>query len=539
MKTLKLKKLILSMAIVIIAFISGYAMEVALAEEINYCTQVEVQTSFTHSDLGGRQKVWYTTASNVCDDNQGTWVGCYRPGRNHYIDFVRTVMFTETTAEIKRIEYSVSGYPAYSPYGAWSGYLKTSLYYNGSWHEIDSRWPLTGAYVYPDQSTGIQTTKISGTWNNVEGIRVHVYVYAEYNYLMFYLRELRAFGHAYTISGHARDKNNDPVIGATITLTSSRLTTPINLTTDGTGYYESGLLSLGTYTITGSHTSYSFVPQEVTLNSNLDVSFYTITGYVKRYMGEGINDINVTITGGSLPSPITLITRDAGNVLELNGINDYVDCGKVQIEGQITVSAWLKPNAGNFSLVNKGNHYSIFVRDDLYFAWADNTWSYASFGYYDIGLTTGAWQHLAVTKDTDNHVRVYLDGTEKVNNVFGSDLSLYDSTTFIGGFSAGNTPPDYLFNGSIDDVCIYNRALTPTEITTLKDNGPNLSNPDPTLVAYYPFNGNANDLSTNGNHGRMYGGVITSDDSRGTGNPGYYEKQGVGNGAYTIEATNP
>jgi len=35
--------------------------------------------------------------------------------------------------------------------------------------------------------------------------------------------------------------------------------------------------------------------------------------------------------------------------------------------------------------------------------------------------------------------------------------------------------------------------------------------PDPSLVAYYPFNGNADDHSSNNNHGTVYGASLTKD----------------------------
>jgi hypothetical protein len=42
------------------------------------------------------------------------------------------------------------------------------------------------------------------------------------------------------------------------------------------------------------------------------------------------------------------------------------------------------------------------------------------------------------------------------------------------------------------------------------------------LVAYYPFNGNANDVSGNNNHGILNGGVTLSQDKLGNENSAYY-----------------
>jgi len=67
--------------------------------------------------------------------------------------------------------------------------------------------------------------------------------------------------------------------------------------------------------------------------------------------------------------------------------------------------------------------------------------------------------------------------------------------------------------GSVDDVRIYNRALSSDEVAQLyaieatpppgfETNG---------LVAYYPFNGNANDESVNTNNGTVFGATLTTD----------------------------
>ncbi|MCH1499432.1 MAG: hypothetical protein L7U83_10235 [Akkermansiaceae bacterium] len=58
----------------------------------------------------------------------------------------------------------------------------------------------------------------------------------------------------------------------------------------------------------------------------------------------------------------------------------------------------------------------------------------------------------------------------------------------------------YANDVDIDDVRIYNRALSDTEASELYDLEKPKSSLDDGLVAYYPFNGNANDESGNGNN---------------------------------------
>ena len=74
-----------------------------------------------------------------------------------------------------------------------------------------------------------------------------------------------------------------------------------------------------------------------------------------------------------------------------------------------------------------------------------------------------------------------------------------------------NTSPVYYINGKLDDVRIYNRALSSNEIQSLYHEGGWDKVPANGLVAWYPFNGNANDSSGNGNNGTNYGATLTSD----------------------------
>ncbi len=73
------------------------------------------------------------------------------------------------------------------------------------------------------------------------------------------------------------------------------------------------------------------------------------------------------------------------------------------------------------------------------------------------------------------------------------------------------TPEPRYFQGSIDDIKIYNYALTEEEVSAEASH----------LIAYYPFNGDANDYSGNEHHGTVYGATLT-DDKDGTSDSAYY-----------------
>ncbi|HUU16080.1 MAG TPA: LamG domain-containing protein [Sedimentisphaerales bacterium] len=83
-----------------------------------------------------------------------------------------------------------------------------------------------------------------------------------------------------------------------------------------------------------------------------------------------------------------------------------------------------------------------------------------------MSLTTETWYHVALTWDGSNYV-VYVNGEEKANGSY-TGLDSLNTVADIG--NDGNTAADgrtEAFNGLLDDVRIYNVALTGAEISNL------------------------------------------------------------------------
>jgi hypothetical protein len=111
--------------------------------------------------------------------------------------------------------------------------------------------------------------------------------------------------------------------------------------------------------------------------------------------------------------------------------------------------------------------------------------------------------------------RFYING-ELVNTFNSSQATSNVLADLFFGNDAVNTSA---INGSIDDIAIYNRALTPSEITQLYTAAeepfatcsPLATNLQNGLVGYWPFCGNANDESGNGNNGVVNGATLAED----------------------------
>ena len=63
-------------------------------------------------------------------------------------------------------------------------------------------------------------------------------------------------------------------------------------------------------------------------------------------------------------------------------------------------------------------------------------------------------------------MKVYFDGVERCTNTRGDDM-LYTRATDLYVGRHGNGRPDWDFDGNLDDVRIYNRALPPAEVAAI------------------------------------------------------------------------
>ena len=116
-----------------------------------------------------------------------------------------------------------------------------------------------------------------------------------------------------------------------------------------------------------------------------------------------------------------------------------------------------------------GEQYALDVQNGVFrFFIRDNgspptaTTTSATFG------PNGTWQHLAAVYDQAGGImRLYVNGTSAASSTPRATLLNTNHEVSIGARQGNNTSPYNLnFDGSIDEVAIYNRALTANEITT-------------------------------------------------------------------------
>jgi uncharacterized repeat protein (TIGR01451 family)/PGF-CTERM protein len=178
----------------------------------------------------------------------------------------------------------------------------------------------------------------------------------------------------------------------------------------------------------------------------------------------------------------TWVEGKFGQALSFDGVNDYVevpDSPKLSGGGNsLTVEAWVKPESvsthvviGKYRDISSKDWGINILRNKLHFQYEFKGNNYDSF-YGNSNLNTNVWYHVAfVYSYTDKTTILYLNGMNDGMRTLPTDLPDTDTPVQIGrvGGSYGNVN---LFKGLIDEIKIYNRALSAEEIKSNYEQGP-------------------------------------------------------------------
>jgi len=160
----------------------------------------------------------------------------------------------------------------------------------------------------------------------------------------------------------------------------------------------------------------------------------------------------------------TIVDGYAYKARQFNGTSDYVNGtnnGVLQIATG-TVEAWIKTSgagSGLRGIVVKQNAYGMFLNDNVFGIYDWNAGAWRTSG---VNLADNNWHHVAFTfqSGVSNGTFLYIDGS-----LVATTMMTVSNQTVGVAFGQGTLPgPSQNFNGIIDEVRIYNRALPQFEI---------------------------------------------------------------------------
>jgi gliding motility-associated-like protein len=187
-----------------------------------------------------------------------------------------------------------------------------------------------------------------------------------------------------------------------------------------------------------------------------------------------------------------------GNALNFDGINDAVllDANSPAFQNTITIETWVKAlnNTNDKNILSWG--YAL----DGVFNWNDNVqlrlsghkleWGMHSYsnnvGWQSVtsnkNIDDGVWHHIAIVKD-GNTSRMYIDGKLEATQTMTHTMTV---NRFVIGAAFGGSTNSQFFNGSLDELRIWNAALTLDEIRSRMNR--ELIGNETNLTALYNFN---------------------------------------------------
>ncbi len=197
---------------------------------------------------------------------------------------------------------------------------------------------------------------------------------------------------------------------------------------------------------------------------------------------ESTNSFNASVSGAVLGSDRH---GQMESCFSFDGVDDYITLPKSfssVLDNNFTISAWFQYNGENsddrdYQMIidfRGEKQFSINIDEPTKkaYIWLNNGGtSYERYSSQTFEI--GNWVHVIAKRENDLFV-IYLNNIQG-NNISESVLGTYSNNNRIGKLNVditGGTGDKGTFNGKIDDIRIYSRALTLTELTALYEESP-------------------------------------------------------------------
>lgn len=186
--------------------------------------------------------------------------------------------------------------------------------------------------------------------------------------------------------------------------------------------------------------------------------------------GTAVPDASGTGNHGTLSGATWTAAGKQGGALTFDGVNDRVavpDAASLDLTNRMTLEAWVRPTATvtDWRTVvlkehSSGLSYALYAGDDTSprpSAWLNIGGDRSVTG--PSALPASTWVHVAVTYDGTT-VRLYRDGTQVATRAQTGNMAVGTGALSIGG----NTKWGEWFAGQIDELRVYNTALTAAQV---------------------------------------------------------------------------
>jgi hypothetical protein len=241
-----------------------------------------------------------------------------------------------------------------------------------------------------------------------------------------------------------------------------------------------------------------------------------------------LSNVSMRLTFTLLICLIVYSSYGQDYALDLDGQDDYVELSNFpDVTTNFTITAWIKTEERVYPFQR------IFI-DDRHESngdgWGFSLTDFANFGQLSFysrtttpqvlyspaekRLASGVWYFVTAVADITNHMRhIYINGELVASQAFTGNWGIDTGKASIGGINI-NTPTGMeaaWFNGELDNVTFWNKALTQTEIADVMCSPADPSKPN--ILGIWRFNEGSGtttaDESGNGYDGTFFSGPYT------------------------------
>lgn len=192
----------------------------------------------------------------------------------------------------------------------------------------------------------------------------------------------------------------------------------------------------------------------------IDLSASSILGHTITYTISGVSS--------NFELLITAIPYQSTRSFSFDGVNDYFDVGTISLGSTFSLSTWIKPNAfsasTNIIFGGGAGNYAMYIPSSTVI------WVNFGGGFHNFtvpSISTSDFTHILFTR-TGANGELFVNGVSQ-----GTTSSLGTNTFNVNYLGSENQTgaTRYYFNGNLDEVSMWNSALSTDAVTEIYNSG--------------------------------------------------------------------